>query len=155
MINSVEITLSMEDIQIKVEVMVASATLTSNPSEVAVVVASITSTCNQQMKYSETFSVVKIHLPTFLMMMMIYSVEADSETWVVSDKWAECMIIWDLDKWECNKCKWVEDNNNEIRNSDDKEEPKRTSKKTIEWVEWGWALALMMMTFLVEEWVVV
>jgi len=144
----------MEDIPIKVVVMVASATPTSNHSEVVEAEASITSICNQQMKYLETFSVDRIHLLTFLMMMTIYSVEVDLETWVVSEIWEDYMIIWDLDKWECKEWedKWVEAIN-EIRNLDVKEELKQTSNKTTEWVEWAWASASTTMTFLVEAWV--
>jgi len=152
----------MEDIQIKVELNMAAEEVISTfkvleVKEVAEII--IISICNQQMKYSETFSVDRIHSLAFSTMMTICSVEVDLETWEVLDKckWEECMIIWASDKWACKEWdnKWVDkcmvEDTNEIRNLDVKEELRPISRKITEWVEWAWASALMTMTFLVED----
>lgn len=119
--------------------------------EVAVIL--VISICNQQMKYSETSSVDRIHSLAFSMMMTTCSVEVDLETWEVLDKckWEECMIIWASDKWACKICKWEVMATNEIKNLVVKEELKPISRKITEWEAWVWASALMMMTFSVED----
>ena len=67
---------------------------------------SVISICSLQMKYSGTSLVDRIHLLAFSMMMTIFSVEVDLETWEVLDKWEACMIEWDLEEWECKLEVW-------------------------------------------------
>ena len=67
---------------------------------------SVISICSLQMKYSGTSLVDRIHSLAFSMMMTIFSVEVDLETWEVLDKWEACMIEWDLEEWECKLEVW-------------------------------------------------
>jgi hypothetical protein len=67
---------------------------------------SVISICSLQMKYSGTSLVDRIHSLAFSMMMTIFSVEVDLETWEVLDKWEAYMIEWDLEEWECKLEAW-------------------------------------------------
>lgn len=71
-----------------------------------VVMISVISICSQQMKYSGTSLVDRIHSLAFSMMMRIFLVEVDLETWEVLDKWEACRIEWDLVEWECKWEAW-------------------------------------------------
>ena len=81
---------------------VASTFLKDKASEMI----SVISICSLQMKYSETSLEDRIHSLAFSMMMTIFSVEVDLETWEVLDKWEACMIEWDLVEWECKLEAW-------------------------------------------------
>jgi hypothetical protein len=83
---------------------VTSTFLKDKASEVEMI--SVISICSQQMKYSGTSLVDRIHSLAFSMMMTIFSVEVDLETWEVLDKWEACMIEWDLEEWECKWEAW-------------------------------------------------
>lgn len=93
MINSVEITLSMEDIK------QAAEAISISKAAIIIIISEVISTtliCNQQMKYLETSLVDEIHLLAFLIMMMISLME-DLEIWAACvwvEAWVEiCLMI--------------------------------------------------------------
>jgi len=138
-INLVEITLLMEDTLKEV-----AAVISTHNSEVI----SITLTCNPQMKYSKTFSGVRIHLLDFSMITTtIFLVLMGLEIWEDLEISELCIAVLMIHSVRWAECRWVVAEENKII----------PENKIMEWPIWVLVVPLadLTMTTFLEEVLVV